>query len=56
MEVVLFDEVETLGEFTYLCDGVSAGGGCEAAVTARKKWVVLSLGSAVSCYVAEDFL
>ena len=29
------DEVETVREFTYLGDMVSAGGGCEAAVTAR---------------------
>ena len=28
-------EVETVTEFTYLGDRVSAGGGCEAAVTAR---------------------
>ena len=35
------DEVETLREFTYLGDRVSAGGGCEAAVTARTRcgWV-----------------
>ena len=31
------DEEETAREFTYLCDRVSAGGGYEAAVTAR--WV-----------------
>ena len=29
------DEVETVREFTYLGDMVSAGGGCEVAVTAR---------------------
>ena len=29
------DEVETVWEFTYLCDRVSDGGRCEAAVTAR---------------------
>ena len=34
-EEKLCDEVETVGEFTYLGDSVSAGGGCEAAVTAR---------------------
>ena len=28
-EVKLCDEVETVGEFTYLGDRVSAGGGCE---------------------------
>ena len=31
----LFYEEETVGEFTYLGDTVSAGGGCEAAVTDR---------------------
>ena len=31
------DEVETVREFTYLGDRVSAGGGCEAAVTAKTK-------------------
>ena len=30
----LCDEVETVKEFTYLVDRVSASGGCEAAVTA----------------------
>ena len=29
------DEVETVSEFTYLGDRVSASGGCEAAVTDR---------------------
>ena len=29
------DEGKTIREFTYLGDSVSAGGGCEAAVTAR---------------------
>ena len=35
------DEVETVMEFTYLGDRVSAGGGCEAVVTARTRcgWV-----------------
>ena len=33
-EIKLCDEVETVSEFTYLGDRVSAGGGCEAAVTA----------------------
>ena len=31
----LYDEVETVQEFIYLDDRVSAGGGCETAVTAR---------------------
>ena len=34
-EEMLYDEMETVREFTYLGDMVSAGGGCEAAVTAR---------------------
>ena len=40
----LCDEVETVRKFTYLGDGVSAGGGCEAAVTARTlcRWVKFS--------------
>ena len=31
--------METVREFTYLGDRVSAGGGCEASVTARKRCV-----------------
>ena len=31
----LCNEVETVREFTYLGDRVSAGGGCEVVVTAR---------------------
>ena len=40
-EVRLFDEVETIRESTYLGDRMSAGEGCEAAVTARIRceWV-----------------
>ena len=34
-EVKLCDEVETVREFTYLGDRVSAGGEYDAAVTAR---------------------
>ena len=34
---MLCDEVETVREFTYLGDRVSAGGGCESAVTARTR-------------------
>ena len=42
-KVKLCDEVETIREFTYLDDRVSASGGCEAAVTARTRceWVKL---------------
>ena len=41
-EEALCDEVETVGEFTYLGDRVSASGGYEAAVTARERcgWVM----------------
>ena len=40
-EVKLCDEVEAVGEFTYLGDRVSAGLGCEVAVTTRTRceWV-----------------
>ena len=40
-EVKLCDEVETVGEFTYLGDRVCAGGGREAAVAAARRcgWV-----------------
>ena len=36
-EEKLCDEVETVREFTYLGDRVSAGGGCEAAVSSRTR-------------------
>ena len=40
-EEKLCDEVETVREFTYLCDRVSAGGNYEAAVTVRTRcWLV----------------
>ena len=41
-EVKSCDEVETVREFTYLGDRVSAGGGCEAAKTERTRcgWVM----------------
>ena len=53
--------METVWEFTYLGDRVSAGGECEAAVTVRTRCGsedvgVLSLGSVVSCCMAGDFL
>ena len=40
-EEKLCDEVETVRDFIYLGDTVSAGGGCEAAVTTRTRcwWV-----------------
>ena len=42
-EEKLCDEMETVRKFTYLGDRVSAGGGCETAVTSRKRcgWVKL---------------
>ena len=55
-EEKLCDEVETVMEFTHLDDRVSAGGGCEAAVTARTRYVWDKFGSAVSCCMAGDFL
>ena len=35
--------MKTVGEFTCLSDRVSAGGGCEAAVTARSRFVWVKL-------------
>ena len=35
---------------------MSAGGGCESAVSAKARCGWLSLGSAVSCCMAGDFL
>ena len=56
----LGDEVETVRGLTYLVDRMSAGGGCEAAVTTRTRgrWAKcregwLNLGSVVGCCVAE---
>ena len=37
-EEKLCDEMETVRKFTCLGDRVSAGGGCEAAVTARTRF------------------
>ena len=53
----LCDEVETAKEFTYLGDRMSAGGGCEAAVTARTRcgWFKLR-ESAVSFCMTGNFL
>ena len=45
------DEVESVREITYLGDRVSAGGGCEAAVTAG-----MILGSATRYCMPGDFL
>ena len=55
-EEQLSDEVETVREFTYLGDRVSAGGGCEADVAARTICGELSSRSAVSCCMAKDSL
>ena len=43
-EEMLCDEVETVRELTYLGDSVSAGGGCEAAVTVRTRCGWIKLG------------
>ena len=40
-EEKLCNEERTVREFAYLGDGVSAGGGCEAATTARIRCVWL---------------
>ena len=37
-EETLCDKMETVRDFTYLYDKVSAGGACEAAVTATQKY------------------
>ena len=39
----LCDEVETVGDITYLGDRVSAGGGCVAAVTAKARCGLVKL-------------
>ena len=53
---MLCDEVETVREFTYRCDRVSAGGGCETAVTARTRCGLVQLRQCVSCCMAGGFL
>ena len=55
-EEKLYNEVETVREFTYLGDRVSAGGGCEAAVTPEQDVCGLSLRSVVSCCLAGGLL
>ena len=50
------DAMETVKKSKYLGDRVSAGGGCEASVTARTRCGELSLGNAVSCCMAGDFI
>ena len=52
----LCDEVETVREFTYLCDRVSAGGGCESVVIVRTRCGWATLRGAESCCMAGDFL
>ena len=49
------DEVESVREFTYLGDRVSAGGGSEASVTARTRCGWISVGSEVSWCMTGDF-
>ena len=48
--------MEAVRELTYLGDRLSAGGGCEAAVTARTRYGGLSLRSAESCCNVGYFL
>ena len=55
-EKKLCDEVETVREFTYLGDRVSAGGGCEAAVNARKICGWVKHMECGSCCMAVDLL
>ena len=47
----LCDEVETVKEFTYVGDKMSAGGGCEVDVTARTRcgWVEFMVCGALLC-------
>ena len=52
----LCDEVQTVGEFTYLGGRVSACWGCEAAVTAEQYVGGLSPGSVVICCIVKDFV
>ena len=55
-EQTLCDEVETARESTYLGDRVSAGGGCEAAVTARTRCGWVKFRECMSCCMAGDSL
>ena len=60
-EEKLCDEKETVREFTYLGDRVSAGGYCETAMTVRTrcgwaKYMECMVWSVVSCCMAGDFL
>ena len=48
--------VETVREFTYLGERVSAGGGCEDVSLPEQDVGGLSLGSAMRCYMAGGFL
>ena len=54
--LLLCDQVVTVREFVYLGDRLSAGGGYEAAVTARTRCGWVSLVSTISCCMAGDFL
>ena len=44
----LFNVAKTVGNFTYISDGVSAGGGFNTASKARTKYGRLCLGNMVS--------
>ena len=49
-------EEETVREFAYRRDRVSAGGGCEVAVNAKKNADGISVGIEVSCCMVDDFV
>ena len=49
-KVKFCDEVETVSEFTYLGDRVSAVKGCEAAVTARTRCGEVSSKAERGCF------
>ena len=55
-EETLCDEVEAVREFTYVGDRVSAGGVCEASMSARLDMGWLSLRNVVSCCMERGFL
>lgn len=52
----LCDDVETVGGFRYLGDRLSAGGGCETAVTARFDVDGKNSENVVKCYWERNFL
>ena len=53
-EEKLCDKMKTVREFTYPGNRVSAGGGYEAAVTAKQDVGGLSLANALSCCMVRN--